>query len=72
MLFEVDRVRDGRSFCTRQVIASQAGGAILNLIASFQVEEDGADVQRVEMPAGVAATRRASSRWRPRSSWTTA
>ena len=53
VLFEVDRVRDGRSFCTRQVIAAQAGGAILNLIASFQVEEDGADVQRVEMPAGV-------------------
>ena len=54
VLFEVERVRDGRSFCTRQVIASQAGGAILNLIASFQVEEAGPDVQRVEMPAGVA------------------
>lgn len=50
VLFEVDRVRDGRSFCTRQVIASQAGGAILNLIASFQVTEEGPDVQRVEMP----------------------
>jgi acyl-CoA thioesterase-2 len=53
VLFEVERVRDGRSFCTRQVIASQAGGAILNLIASFQVEEVGADVQRVEVPAGL-------------------
>jgi acyl-CoA thioesterase-2 len=54
VLFEVDRVRDGRSFCTRQVIAAQAGGAILNLIASFQAEEEGADVQRVLVPAGVA------------------
>lgn len=53
VLFEVERVRDGRSFCTRQVIAAQAGGAILNLIASFQVEESGADVQRVEAPTGV-------------------
>lgn len=51
VLFEVERVRDGRSFCTRQVIASQAGGAILNLIASFQVIEDGPDVQRVTMPS---------------------
>ncbi|HZJ26128.1 MAG TPA: acyl-CoA thioesterase domain-containing protein [Acidimicrobiia bacterium] len=53
VLFEVERVRDGRSFCTRQVIASQAGGVILNLIASFQVNEDGPDVQRVEMPSGL-------------------
>lgn len=53
VLFEVERVRDGRSFCTRQVVASQAGGAILNLIASFQVHEDGADVQRVPVPGGV-------------------
>lgn len=50
VLFEVERVRDGRSFATRQVIAFQAGGAILNLIASFQVDEAGADVQRFSAP----------------------
>ncbi len=55
VLYEVDRVRDGRSFCTRQVVAYQAGGAILNLIASFQVTEDGADVQRIAPPDDVAA-----------------
>jgi acyl-CoA thioesterase-2 len=55
VLFEVERVRDGRSFATRQVVAAQAGGAILNLIASFQVHEDGPDVQRVEMPEGIKA-----------------
>ena len=34
--FEVDRIRNGRSFSTRRVVARQAIGAILNLEASFQ------------------------------------
>jgi acyl-CoA thioesterase-2 len=43
--YDVDRLRDGRSFATRQVVALQSGGAILNLSASFQVDEpDAADV----------------------------
>jgi acyl-CoA thioesterase-2 len=50
VLYEVERVRDGRSFTTRQVVAYQAGGAILNLIASFQADEEGADAQAVEAP----------------------
>jgi acyl-CoA thioesterase II len=50
VLFEVERVRDGRSFTTRQVVAYQEGGAILNLIASFQLVEDDADVQTVQAP----------------------
>jgi acyl-CoA thioesterase-2 len=53
VLYEVDRVRDGRSFTTRQVVAYQAGGAILNLIASFQVDEQGEDVQSIRPPADV-------------------
>ncbi len=48
--FEVDRLRDGRSFVTRQVVARQSGGAILNLSCSFQVDEDEADVQAAEPP----------------------
>lgn len=51
VLYEVERVRDGRSFCTRQVVAYQAGGAILNLIASFQVDEEGEDAQGITAPA---------------------
>jgi acyl-CoA thioesterase-2 len=51
VLYEVERVRDGRSFCTRQVVAYQAGGAILNLIASFQVDEDGEDAQGIAAPS---------------------
>jgi len=48
--FEVDRLRDGRSFCTRAVVARQSGGAILHLSTSFQVEEDEAEVQTARMP----------------------
>ncbi len=49
--YEVDRIRNGRSFCTRRVVARQSGGAILNLSASFQVEEpDQADRQTAVMP----------------------
>jgi len=50
VLYEVERVRDGRSFTTRQVVAYQAGGAILNLIASFQADEDGEDAQANAAP----------------------
>lgn len=45
--YEVDRIRNGRSFCTRRVVARQAVGAILNLEASFHVSEGGRDVQTV-------------------------
>ncbi|MEO8264276.1 MAG: acyl-CoA thioesterase domain-containing protein [Ilumatobacteraceae bacterium] len=51
--FEVDRIRNGRSFSTRRVIARQAVGAILNLEASFQRPEPSIDLQTVEMDAGV-------------------
>jgi acyl-CoA thioesterase-2 len=37
ILYEVDRIRDGRSFTTRRVVAIQHGKAIFNLQASFQV-----------------------------------
>lgn len=51
--YEVDRIRDGRSFCTRRVVARQSSGAILNLSASFHVREDeAADVQNVAFPSG--------------------
>ena len=51
--YEVDRIRNGRSFVTRRVVARQSGGAILNLSASFQTVEDEADVQTVTMPDGI-------------------
>ena len=48
--FEVERLRDGRSFTTRQVVARQSGGAILNASVSFQVVEDEADAQLATLP----------------------
>jgi acyl-CoA thioesterase-2 len=41
ILYEVDRIRDGRSFTTRRVVAIQHGRAIFNLSASFHVAEAG-------------------------------
>ena len=41
ILYEVDRIRDGRSFATRRVVAIQHGQAIFNLSASFHAEEPG-------------------------------
>ena len=49
ILYEVDRIRDGRSFTTRRVVAIQHGKAIFNLQASFHTVEDGLDHQ-VDMP----------------------
>lgn len=49
--FEVDRLRNGRSFSTRRVVARQAIGAILNLEASFQRMEHAADVQTIAAAA---------------------
>jgi acyl-CoA thioesterase-2 len=39
--FVVDRIRDGRSFTTRRVVAHQGGEAIFSLAASFARTEEG-------------------------------
>jgi acyl-CoA thioesterase II len=41
IIYDVEQLRDGRSFATRRVVARQHGRAIFFLTASFQVEEDG-------------------------------
>lgn len=46
----VDRIRNGRSFATRRVVAEQDGEAIFELSASFHVIEPGFDVQ-IPLPA---------------------
>jgi acyl-CoA thioesterase-2 len=45
ILYEVDRLRDGRSFTTRRVLAIQKGEAIFAMSASFQVPEEGYEHQ---------------------------
>lgn len=52
ILYEVDRIRDGRSFSTRRVVAIQHGRAIFNLQASFHDHESGPDHQ-LTMPDGM-------------------
>ena len=48
--FGVTRSRDGRSFCTRHVVASQGVGVILTMSLSFQLDEAGHDVQTARLP----------------------
>jgi acyl-CoA thioesterase II len=45
IVYDVDRIRDGKSFTTRRVVAIQHGRAIFNLAASFQIVENGPDHQ---------------------------
>jgi acyl-CoA thioesterase-2 len=49
ILYEVDRIRDGRSFTTRRVVAIQHGHAIFNMQTSFHDDEPGFEHQ-IEMP----------------------
>ncbi len=50
IVFEVDRIRDGKSFTTRRVVAIQHGKAIFSLSASFQIDEQGVE-HGLPMPA---------------------
>jgi acyl-CoA thioesterase II len=49
IVYQVERVRDGRSFTTRRVVAIQQGRVIFNLTASFHAPEPGFEHQ-VAMP----------------------
>ncbi|GBF27104.1 acyl-CoA thioesterase 2 [bacterium MnTg02] len=49
IIYEVDRIRDGKSFNTRRVVAIQHGEAIFSMSVSFQIEEKGFTHQ-IEMP----------------------
>lgn len=58
IVYQVDRVRDGRSFSARRVQAIQHGRPILSMIASFQAPETGlehaAPMPEVPPPEGLA------------------
>jgi acyl-CoA thioesterase-2 len=45
IVYEVDCIRDGKSFATRRVVAIQKGRAILSVSASFQISETGFEHQ---------------------------
>lgn len=65
--YEVDRIRNGRSFCTRRVVARQGGEAILNAEASFQRSEESEDIETVSLAGDLPAAADL-----PRSSWSAA
>jgi acyl-CoA thioesterase II len=45
IIYEVDRIRDGKSFTTRRVVAIQHGQAIFTLMVSFHNDEPGLEHQ---------------------------
>ncbi|XP_050249645.1 acyl-CoA hydrolase 2-like [Quercus robur] len=51
IIYQVQRVRDGKSFATRRVDAIQKGNIVFTLLASFQKEEEGFDRQEATMPS---------------------
>jgi len=63
IVYEVDVVRDGRSFSTRRVVAIQHGRPIFNMAASFQSPEQGLDhaaaMPDVPGPEGLVEVREA-------------
>jgi acyl-CoA thioesterase-2 len=66
ILYDVDRIRDGRSFTTRRVVAIQHGKPIFHLSASFQRVEPGMEHQAtmpVVAPPGSLPTFK--ERWAP-------
>ncbi|XP_052191840.1 F-box/kelch-repeat protein SKIP4 isoform X3 [Diospyros lotus] len=50
IIYQVHRIRDGKSFATRKVEATQKGRCVFTLFASFQKEEEGFDHQEVAVP----------------------
>ncbi len=68
ILYEVDRIRDGRSFTTRRVVAVQHGRAIFNLEASFHDHDEGPEHQfpmpEVPAPEGLAPLAERLAPWK--------
>lgn len=52
IIYEVDPIRDGRSFSTRRVVAKQNGKAIFNASISFHIIEDGLSHQ-MDLPSHI-------------------
>ncbi|HEX8903507.1 MAG TPA: acyl-CoA thioesterase II, partial [Longimicrobiaceae bacterium] len=50
VVYQVDRIRDGRSFTTRRVLAIQEGREIFTMTCSFHVAEEGIE-HALPMPA---------------------
>ncbi|KAF1884135.1 hypothetical protein Lal_00046424 [Lupinus albus] len=51
IIYQVERLRDGKSFATRKVDAIQKGNVIFTLLASFHKEETAFENQEVDIPS---------------------
>jgi len=63
IVYQVDRIRDGKTFTTRRVVAIQHGRAIFHLSASFQPPEPGPEHQ---LPMPEAPPPESLPSWRER------
>ena len=67
IVYEVDRIRDGKSFSARRVQAIQHGRPILSMIASFQVAENGlehhAPMPEVPPPENLPSLAELRAKW---------
>jgi acyl-CoA thioesterase-2 len=67
IVYEVDRIRDGRSFTARRVQAIQHGQPILSMLASFHVAEPGLEHQapmpQVPPPESLRSTTELREQW---------
>ena len=64
VVYDVDRIRDGKSFTTRRVNAIQHGRPICSLSTSFQVEEEGSRHRTSRRRRIWRATRAPACGWR--------
>lgn len=63
--FDVDRLRNGRNFATRAVVATQSRGAILHLSASFQAGSAAGYLQTRRFPSVPGPAELTESSWSP-------
>jgi acyl-CoA thioesterase-2 len=63
--FAVDRLRNGRSFVTRSVVASQASGAILHMSASFTTSGPTERIQTATPPEVPGPEQLTEDSWSP-------
>lgn len=78
VIFQVERIRDGKSFSTRRIMGIQNGQAIFSMDASFQVKEEGLhhqiDCQSVPPPEALEDDRKVALRMSdlgPHGAWMT-
>jgi acyl-CoA thioesterase II len=63
--YEVELLREGRSFSTRRVVAKQNDDVMASMAVSFQVDESSPDISAIAMPARPHWTTLPTHAWSP-------